>query len=102
MADPEPHDAEAGGWIVETASGSTYLLDPQAGTVCRLRGEDAGQLRGDSDAIPLLRFTTPVVGRPMVLLLQVRKGCLTVRTTTPVARIDRRSPPAPGIGTSAP
>jgi hypothetical protein len=63
VADLDPNGDESRGWIVDTASGSTYLLDPEAGTVCRLRGDRAGQLRRDGDAIPLLRCATPVLGR---------------------------------------
>lgn len=77
---------------VRTASGTTYVLDPEVGTVCRVAGQGAGRLRRDGRPIPLLWWAPPVVGRPMLLVLRLRKGRLAVRTTTPVVRIDRLYP----------
>jgi hypothetical protein len=74
---------------VWTESGSTYLLDREAGTACRVRGEGSGELRRDGEPVPLLRCPTPIVGQPMVMVLRLREDSqITVRVTSPVQRID--------------
>lgn len=51
--------------------------------------EDASDLRKDDEAHPLLEILQPpVVGRSMILLIDVRgDGVATVRTTTPVVEV---------------
>jgi hypothetical protein len=101
MSDGRLPDAPIAGPVcVRTASGTTYLLDPNSFTVRRLRGDGAGELRRDDEPIPLQQWPTPVIGRPMVLVLQLRDDHLqTVRMTTPVQAIAPSGQAAPQLNT---
>ncbi len=96
---PGPDD-HVGCWVVQTASGSAYLLDLDSAQVTRLRAAEeplpdvaVAALRRDGGAVPLLAIGPVLVGLPLVMVLQVRVDAVhTVRQTTPVVAI-RRLPP---------
>lgn len=83
---------------VVTTSTSTYVLDYEAmtctrypDTVERGPGYDFSVLREDCKPIPIIQVVEePTMGRPLVLVLDiVRDGATsTVRTTTPVTKIE--------------
>lgn len=76
--------------VVHTESGSCYVFDLEANTVCRSSGLDGNVLRRDDVAVPLLRMPfPPQVGEPMAFFIDVRgDGVETLRTTTVVTRIE--------------
>lgn len=91
-----PHDT-AGIWVVDTRS-SSYLLDLGRGTVTRYPGTlssppAAGRvatLRRDRDDLPLLKVYRCEVGRPLQLLLDLRRdGVATIRHSTDVVNIQQ-------------
>lgn len=93
-----------GRWLVSTES-SSYLLELDetgSGTVVRHAGDGRGPapeaeglspavvvgLRRDGDPIRVLRADVPLVGRPWMLLLDIRgDGVPTIRNTTFVRQI---------------
>ena len=78
-----------GQWVVTTDE-SEYTLDIGHGLV-RRRPVTGDHLRADGDWVPLLAVFDLEVGRPMVLLLDVRgDGRPTFRFSTRVVRIQRR------------
>lgn len=90
-----PGPAESWGrWRVWTES-SCYLIDLKERWIIRERGAgvgplpdlpplaEASTLRRDGDQIPLLEMYQLEIGKPMIMLLDVRgDGVSTVRTTT--------------------
>lgn len=73
---------------VTTETGTVYLIDNEAMTATRLI-DHPGRLRRDGEAIRLLQTVSPVVGESMVMLLDLRRdGVTTVRTTSPVVKIE--------------
>lgn len=84
-----------GVWCVRTAT-STYVLDLNESTLSRYPSRTApqgwpspAQLRKDGEHIPLLGFSTIAVGRPMLLILDIRRdGVQTVRQSTEVISIE--------------
>lgn len=98
----ELHD-DVGRHIVTTATGSHYVLDLTARTVKRLMRAaspvrdylDAGfsQLRRYGKPLELLMLESCAVGSPARYWIQVRSDhVVTLRTTSPVMRIDSLSP----------
>lgn len=80
--------AFGGRWTVRTESGTGYLFDLDAMTVRRDSG--TGALRRDDEDLVLWMLGICQVGRPAVLVLQVRTdGMQTIRTTSPVVSIVR-------------
>ena len=88
---------DTGRWLVATES-SAYILDLDARTARRSPGYGVGpvsnghvhlsQMRRDEAPIPLEEIITLEVGKPMLLLLDVREdGVLTLRRSTIVAAI---------------
>lgn len=78
--------------IVYTETGSTYLIDQDDATVMRFAGTPGktGTQRRDGELVPLLLMhREPVVGEPMVMLLDIRgDGIQTERITSRVAGIE--------------
>ncbi len=72
-----------------TTEGAVYELDPHTMTAVRLR-RSGPELRRDAEPLTLLGWPSPVVGVGMMLCLIVREdnGAPTVRTTSPVMRVD--------------
>lgn len=94
-------DDMLGSFAVRTASGTLYaihldsprevvrLAKDQAPTP-RYSHLQAAELRRDGEAIKLVRVIAMQVGRPGLMLLDVRRdGVLTVRSTTRVVSITR-------------
>lgn len=79
-----------------TTESSRYLLDEDAETVTRYPGSASetanwpiADLRLDGEEIKLISFVEPVIGQPMLLLLDVRRdGVVTARYTTPVLSVE--------------
>lgn len=94
-------DEMTGSFAVRTSSGTLYAVhlgSPRE--VVRLSNDQlptpsyahllAADLRRDGEAIKLLQIVEMQVGRPGLLLLDVRRdGVLTVRSTTSVVSISR-------------
>lgn len=75
--------------IVYTESGTIYEIDLEAMQVRRLLQGDAGELRRDGQQMKLLSLHRVLVSHPMVMLLDLREdGVATIRTTSPVTRIE--------------
>jgi hypothetical protein len=71
--------------------GAAYLLDPVSMTAVRLRRHGA-TLRRDGEALTLLSWPTPVVGRGMQLQVLVREdGVPTIRFTSAVVQVEQGS-----------
>ncbi len=87
-----------GVWQVSTET-SVYLLDLDASRVTRVPDAGAGpppgltalpisSLRRDHESVPLLELISCAVGRPMRMLIDVRRdGIGTLRTTTVVRQL---------------
>ncbi|QDG89063.1 hypothetical protein [Pseudarthrobacter sp. NIBRBAC000502770] len=99
----ELHNDDTGLYRVTTATGSEYLLDFAAKTVKRLMAAteplvdylDAGfsQLRRDGEAVELLMLEKCAVGASARYWIHVRADhVVTLRTTSPVVRIEAMSP----------
>lgn len=95
----ELRNADAGRYLVTTATGSHYLLDLDARKLMRTMAAtapiceylDAGfsQLRRDGEAMELLLLESCRVGAPALIWLQVRADRIpTLRTTSPVVLIE--------------
>lgn len=78
---------------------SVHEIDWAARTVTRMVRADGpidetyptATLRRDGDPVPLITLEEPVVGQPLMMVLDVRgDGVATVRTTTPVAAIEHQ------------
>ena len=84
-------DDEHGCYVVETASGSSYTVNFGTRNVRRVAGEAAGErLRRDGDDVDLVEVVQCVLGRPLLLLLDlgVPGIWLTRRESTRVVGID--------------
>jgi hypothetical protein len=69
--------------------GAVYRFDARSMTAVRLR-RDGSHLRRDGEALALLSWPAPVVGRGMELQLLVREdGLPTARFTSLVRRVER-------------
>ncbi|MGJ9402402.1 hypothetical protein [Arthrobacter sp. KK5.5] len=75
--------------LIETETGSRYLLDPVAGTLTReLRGVLSNDLRRDGEPIKVLAVVRLRVGSRAVFALDLRlDGVTTFRPVTVVQRI---------------
>jgi hypothetical protein len=93
----------AGRYLVTTATGSHYLLDLKARTVKRQMAASAplvdfldtgfSQLRRHGEALELLLLESCAVGASARYWIQVRDDHIpTLRTTSPVVRIDALNP----------
>lgn len=100
----ELRNDDAGRYVVTTATGSRYTLDLTARTVKRQMAAtaplvdflDAGfsQLRRDGETLELLMLEACAVGASARYWIQVRDDHIpTLRTTSPVVRIDALNPP---------
>jgi hypothetical protein len=79
--------------IITTKSGTEYEFDLVAGKVRRCTYTGGGELRRDDDWLKFTfaPFGTPLIGHPMVLLLEpLGEGNVTIRTTSSVVSIDER------------
>lgn len=95
----ELHNDDKGRYIITTATGSHYCLDLDSRTMVREMAATAplvdfldvgfSQLRRDGESIQLLMVEHCKVGEPARLWIQVRDGAVTLRTTSPVVRIER-------------
>ena len=99
----ELDNADTGRYRVTTATGSEYVLDLTARTVKRLVAAtpplvdylDVGlsQLRCDGETVELLMLEKCAVGASARYWIQVRADhVVTLRTTSPVVRIEALSP----------
>ncbi|NQW87519.1 MULTISPECIES: hypothetical protein [unclassified Frigoribacterium] len=81
----------SGIYLVTTMSGSRYRLNLKAMTAARFPDSDeCNPLRRDADERPLLGLTEPVVGHPMILVLDLRgDGIETIRETNIVTLLER-------------
>lgn len=85
-------EATSGVVLVLTASGSRYRFDLAARTVRRIRDTSSGlpsfELRRDEEDIPVLDLGPVDIGRPLVMVLDLRHdGTPTVRTTNEVVAV---------------
>ncbi len=87
-------NCQPGEWIIETESGSQYLLDSRdlsAVTVVRLPDADGGvdlALRRDGDPIRVVQASTVRRQANWYLILDLRRdGVLTQRTTSPARSV---------------
>ncbi len=85
-------EAASGVVLVLTASGSRYRFDLAARTVRRIRDTSSGlpsfELRRDEEDIAVLDLGPMQIGRPLVMVLDVRRdGTPTVRTTNEVIAV---------------
>ena len=83
-----------GDTVIVTTQTATYEVAPDRTWIVRYpageppRGWTAADLRKDSERIPVLHWTEPVVGEQWRLILDVRgDGIQTIRTTTPVQAV---------------
>jgi len=99
----EVHNGDTGRYRVTTATGSEYVLDLTARTVKRLVAATAplvdyldvgfSQLRRDGETVELLMLEKCAVGASARYWIQVRADhVVTLRTTSPVVRIEALSP----------
>jgi hypothetical protein len=95
----ELRNDDVGRYMITTATGSQYVLDLTARTVSRRMAAtsplveylDAGfsQLRQDGETLELLMLESCAVGESARYWIQVRSDhVVTLRTTSPVVRID--------------
>lgn len=94
---------QRGEWIVETETGSQYLLDtrhPSVATVIRLPDASCGadpSLRRDGDPIRVIDSSQVRQGANWCLILDLRRdGLLTQRTTSPVRSVRPLARPPSG------
>lgn len=90
---------DKGVYLVTTTTGSHYCLDLDNRTASRRMAAtaplvdflDAGfsRLRRDGESLELLMVEHCKVGGPALLWIHVRDGAVTLRTTSPVVRIQR-------------
>ena len=84
--------AASGVVLVLTASGSRYRFDLAADTVYRVRDTGSGaasfELRRDEEDVAVLELGPVEIGRPHVMVLDLRRdGIPTVRTTNEVISV---------------
>ena len=73
--------------IVETYSGSRYMIDEFNKKFCRLRGKEANSINNDNDEISYLEILFLETGYPMEILWLLN-GKEKVRITTPIKTIE--------------
>jgi hypothetical protein len=74
--------------IVHTYSGSRYMIDEEAKTFRRLRGQDANEVANDEQDNEYIDILYLKVGLPMEILWKL-DGKEKIRTTTAVKEIQR-------------
>lgn len=86
--------ASTGVWWVTTVSGAVHVWDFDAKTVTRARPDDETGMRWDGDAVPVVQVIDyPCIGRGFGVVLDTPgvDGCVTIRTSSDVVRIERPS-----------
>ncbi|RPE77887.1 MULTISPECIES: hypothetical protein [unclassified Frondihabitans] len=79
-----------GVYFITTLSSSRYRLDLDALVIARFPDENGEELRRDDEQQPLLARTMPVIGQPLVMMIQIRDyGILTRRTTNWLTSIEK-------------
>ncbi|CPW95154.1 hypothetical protein [Mycobacteroides abscessus] len=86
-------DAESKGvWWVHTASGAVHVWDFDAMTVTRARPDTHTGMRWDGAAVPIVHIAEyPRIGMGFGVVLDTPgvDGCVTIRTSSDVVRIER-------------
>lgn len=94
----ELRNDDKGRYLISTATGSHYCLDLDNKTLIRQMAVappiedfldvDPSRLRRDREAVDLLSIEHCRVGEPARLWIRIRPDAVTLRTTSPVVRIE--------------
>ncbi|BBX35949.1 hypothetical protein MMAG44476_20024 [Mycolicibacterium mageritense DSM 44476 = CIP 104973] len=84
--------ASTGVWWVTTISGAVHVWDFDAMTIARARPDDDTVMRWDGDAVSIVSVIDyPRIGHGFGVVLDTPgvDGCVTIRTSSDVVRIER-------------